>query len=38
MQGWLPDELSAEERLAAFDSSVASPARMWDYWVGGCFP
>ncbi len=35
MQGWLPDELGAEERLAAFDSSVASPARMWDYWVGG---
>jgi hypothetical protein len=35
MQGWLPDELTAEERLAAFDSSVASPARMWDYWVGG---
>jgi hypothetical protein len=35
MQGWLPDEHTAEERLAAFDTSVASPARMWDYWVGG---
>jgi hypothetical protein len=24
-----------EDRLAGFDVSVANPARMWNYWVGG---
>jgi hypothetical protein len=35
MHSWPPDGLTGEDRLAAFDTSVANPARMWDYWVGG---
>ena len=34
-QSWPPDELTGEERLAAVDTTVANPARIWDYWVGG---
>jgi hypothetical protein len=34
-QGWPPDEVTAEDRLAAFDTGVANPARMWNYWLGG---
>ena len=27
----------ANERLAGLDTSVAHPARVYDYWLGGYF-
>ena len=37
MTGSLPDDEHNDlaERLRGFDISVPSPARMWNYWVGG---
>src|SRR5579862_2709138 len=34
-QGVPRDEADGQGRLAGFDVSVANPARMWNYWVGG---
>jgi hypothetical protein len=35
-EGLPRDRISGDrDRLAGFDTSVANPARMWDYWVGG---
>ena len=32
----MSDSTSADcRKLPAFDTAVASPARIWDYWVGG---
>jgi O-methyltransferase involved in polyketide biosynthesis len=34
--GHLPDDTDdLTEKLRGFDTSVPSPARMWNYWVGG---
>jgi O-methyltransferase involved in polyketide biosynthesis len=37
MTGSLPDDDTDDltEKLRGFDTSVPSPARMWNYWVGG---
>ena len=36
MSANVPDEDAAlAEKLRGFDTSVPSPARMWNYWVGG---
>src|SRR5215468_648355 len=36
MTGSLPDEdAEVAEKLRGFDTSTPSPARMWNYWVGG---
>jgi O-methyltransferase involved in polyketide biosynthesis len=36
MTGSLPDDDDdLAEKLRGFDTSVPSPARMWNYWVGG---
>ena len=36
MTGSLPDdEAEVAEKLRGFDTSAPSPARMWNYWVGG---
>ena len=37
MSAHLPDDEAADltEKLRGFDTSVPSPARMWNYWVGG---
>jgi O-methyltransferase involved in polyketide biosynthesis len=37
MTGSMPDDDTDDltEKLRGFDTSVPSPARMWNYWVGG---
>ena len=37
MSANLPDDEAAElaDKLRGFDTTVPSPARMWNYWVGG---
>src|SRR5215469_9012025 len=36
MTGSLPDDAAeVAEKLRGFDTSAPSPARMWNYWVGG---
>jgi S-adenosyl methyltransferase len=31
------DDASPNDLLARLDTSVAHPARVYDYWLGGCF-
>ncbi len=34
---WIGEASSSEDEDPAFDTSVAHLARVYDYWLGGCF-